>query len=60
MQPYGVCDTENRGELVRKRGAFKTGYFNSKDLKKDLGLKNGAEIVYDAVGGETHHLVANW
>lgn len=51
-QVIGVVDTEELGELVRNRGAFKTAHFSPKLEKEILNIteNKGASVVYDAVG----------
>ncbi|XP_060528897.1 quinone oxidoreductase-like protein 2 homolog [Cylas formicarius] len=51
-QVIGVVDTEERGELVRERGAFTTVHFSPKLVKNILAKteNKGAKVVYDAVG----------
>ncbi|KAJ8914550.1 hypothetical protein NQ315_010014 [Exocentrus adspersus] len=48
----GLVDTEQRGELVRQRGAFDTLHFDDKLAKRCMKIfeGKGASIVYDAVG----------
>lgn len=62
FQVYGVVDSEERGELVRQRGAFQTLKFGSK-LKKEIYSKTkdkGVQIVYDAVGEHMLDSVGSW
>nr|CAH7752209.1 unnamed protein product [Callosobruchus chinensis] len=51
-QVIGLVDTEERGELVRERGAFETLHFSEKLSKQLMKMTDskGASIVYDAVG----------
>ncbi|KAH1009803.1 quinone oxidoreductase-like protein 2 homolog [Dendroctonus ponderosae] len=51
-QVIGVVDTEERGELVRERGAFTTVHFSPKLVKEILKKteNKGANVVYDAAG----------
>ncbi|KAL1495041.1 hypothetical protein ABEB36_010525 [Hypothenemus hampei] len=55
----GVVDTEERGELVRERGAFTTVGFNNKLIKEILKKTDnkGAKIVYDAAGEPIMELI---
>ncbi|XP_023029990.1 quinone oxidoreductase-like protein 2 homolog [Leptinotarsa decemlineata] len=48
----GLVDTEERGELVREKGAFETLHFSEKLTKQCMKIteNKGASIVYDAVG----------
>ncbi|CAH1155931.1 unnamed protein product [Phaedon cochleariae] len=50
----GLVDTEERGELVRERGAFQTLHFTEKLTKQCMKIteNKGAHIVYDAVGDQ--------
>ncbi|CAG9830001.1 unnamed protein product [Diabrotica balteata] len=53
-QVVGLVDTEERGELVRERGAFETLHFSDKLVKQCMKITDnkGASIVYDATGTE--------
>lgn len=55
-------DSEERGELLRQRGAFQTVKFSEK-LQKDILKKTegkGASIVYDAVGEHMLQSIGSW
>ncbi|XP_057652643.1 quinone oxidoreductase-like protein 2 homolog [Diorhabda carinulata] len=51
-QVIGLVDTEERGELVRQRGAFETVSFSEKLPKTCMAVteNKGANVVYEAVG----------
>ncbi|CAH2001664.1 unnamed protein product [Acanthoscelides obtectus] len=53
-QVIGLVDTEERGELVRERGAFETLHFSGKLSNQLMKMTDnkGANIVYDAAGEE--------
>lgn len=55
-------DTEERGELVRQRGAFETLHFNDKFLKHCMKIteNKGVSIVYDAVGENMMETIGTW
>lgn len=58
----GVVDSEERGELLRQRGAFQTIKFSEK-LQKDVLKKTegkGASIIYDAVGEHMLESIGSW
>ncbi|KAG5878994.1 hypothetical protein JTB14_026798 [Gonioctena quinquepunctata] len=48
----GLVDTEERGELVREKGAFETLHFTEKLTKQCMKITDnkGAKVVFDAVG----------
>ncbi|XP_030766611.1 quinone oxidoreductase-like protein 2 [Sitophilus oryzae] len=57
----GVVDTEERGELVRERGAFTTVHFSPKMTKEILKKTDnkGAPTVYDAAGEDMMQIIGN-
>lgn len=58
----GVVDSEERGELLRQRGAFQTVQFSPK-IKKEVYSKTngkGGDIIYDAVGEHMLELIGSW
>lgn len=58
----GVVDTEERGELVRQRGAFETLHFSDKFTKNCMKIteNKGINIVYDAVGDNMMETMGTW
>lgn len=58
----GVVDSEERGELLRQRGAFQTVKFSEK-LQKDVLKKTegkGANLIFDAVGEHMLEIIGRW
>ncbi|CAG9760820.1 unnamed protein product [Ceutorhynchus assimilis] len=57
----GVVDTEERGELLRERGAFTTVHFSPKLTKEVLKQteNKGAKVVYDAAGDPMMETIGN-
>lgn len=57
-----MVDSEERGELLRQRGAFQTVKFSEKLLKDVLKKTDGrgASIVYDAVGEHMLESIGSW
>lgn len=58
----GVVDSNERAELLRETGAFKTIQFDSKIEKHILAATNkkGPTIVYDAVGEHMLNDLGKW
>lgn len=51
----GVCGTEDKADLVRKKGAWAALKYNKKHIDakvKEVTNGKGVDIVFDAVGGE--------
>lgn len=58
----GVTDSEETGELLRKRGVFQTLHFD-KNLQKSIFKatdNKGASIIYDAVGAHMLDTIGSW
>lgn len=57
-----MVDNEERGELVRERGAFETLAFNDKLEKKCMKITDnkGVNVVYDAVGDFMLESIQSW
>ncbi|KAF7270005.1 hypothetical protein GWI33_016994 [Rhynchophorus ferrugineus] len=55
----GVVDTEERGELVRERGAFTTVHFSPKLVKEILKKTDnkGVPVIYDAFGEDMMEVI---
>lgn len=57
-----MVDNEERGELVRERGAFETLAFSDKLEKKCMKIteNKGVNVVYDAVGDFMLERIQAW
>lgn len=57
-----MVDTEERGELVRQRGAFETVSFSDKLVKQCMKIteNKGTSIVYDATGEKMMESIGSW
>ncbi|XP_042898297.1 quinone oxidoreductase-like protein 2 homolog isoform X2 [Parasteatoda tepidariorum] len=51
----GACDTEDKANILREKGAFSTVNYSKKELVKRVMKETnneGVKIIFDAVGGE--------
>lgn len=62
LQVIGLVDNEERGDLVRERGAFETLAFSEKLEKKCMKITDnkGVNVVYDAVGEFMLEGIQSW
>lgn len=62
FQVIGLVDNQERGELVRERGAFETLAFSDKLEKKCMKITDnkGVHVVYDAVGDLMFEPIQAW
>ncbi|KAG8198762.1 hypothetical protein JTE90_023524 [Oedothorax gibbosus] len=51
----GACDTEDKTEILREKGAFSTINYSKKDIAKFVMKETedkGVKVIFDAVGGD--------
>ena len=59
----GVCDSEDKGQLVRDKGAFAAVNYQRGKMKSrvaDITDGKGAKLIFDAVGGDLFKDCLDW
>lgn len=55
MQVIGACESEDKADVLREKGAFSTVNFKKKNIVKAVleeTNNQGVKVVFDAVGGD--------